>query len=211
MLRPGEYAHTKSKEATPFCFKHVHLFIGRRRINHFMAPLHQLSAATSVALEFDKQKNGVRGELITLSRSGHQTICPVAAVVARVIHLKQHHATQDTPLYSFWHIASWDTVVSKDLTYALRTATLSLGPQEADSMSARSLRSAGAMALFCAGMNNTTIQLLGRSTEISPRPSLPGDSTMRSAHAATRGLCHDSKPTPASITILPACPVPRHA
>jgi hypothetical protein len=76
MLRPGEYAQTKSKEASPFRLKHVHLFAGRRRLNHFTTPLYQLFAATSVALEFDRQKNGVRGEVITLSRSAIALFVP---------------------------------------------------------------------------------------------------------------------------------------
>jgi hypothetical protein len=163
MLHPGEYAHTKSKEASPFRFKHVHLFVGRRRINQFTALTHQLASATSVALEFDRQKNGVRGEVITLSRSGHKTICPVMAAIARVTHLKQYHASPDTPLYSYWTSTAWEAIVSKDLTMALRTAAAStLQPVELSSISARSLRSAGAMALFCAGMDKTTIQLLGQ-------------------------------------------------
>ncbi len=161
MLRPGEYAHTKSKESCPFRFKHLHLFAGRHRINHFTAPIHQLYTATSIALEFDKQKNGVRGELITLSRSGHSILCPVVAAISRVQHLRQHNATPNTPLYSYWQ-QSWKTIISQDLTYALRTAATTLGPAEAESISARSLRSAGAMALYCAGMDKTTIQLLGR-------------------------------------------------
>jgi hypothetical protein len=162
MLRPGEYAHTKSQESSPFRLKHVHLFVGRRRLNHLRGNVHEFSAATSIALEFDKQKNGVRGELITLSRSGHPTICPVIAAINRVKHLIQHHASPELPIYSFWTGTTWDTIASRDLTTALRTAALTLGPQEAHSISARSLRSAGAMALFCAGMDKTTIQLLGR-------------------------------------------------
>jgi hypothetical protein len=162
MLRPGEYAHTTSAQASPFCLKHVHLFAGRSRLNHFTVPLYVLSTATSVALEFDRQKNGVRGEVITLSRSGHSTICPVMAAIAGVKHLRLYQATPDTPLYSYWNLLSWDVIVSKDLTYALRTAASTLGPLELSSISARSLRSAGAMALFCAGMDKTTIQLLGR-------------------------------------------------
>jgi hypothetical protein len=76
MLRPGEYAQTKSNDTSPFRFKHVHLFAGRRRLNHFTTPLYQLFAATSVALEFDRQKNGVRGEVITLSRSAIALFVP---------------------------------------------------------------------------------------------------------------------------------------
>jgi hypothetical protein len=162
MLYPGEYAHTKHKESTPFRLKHVHLFVGRCRLNHLTGPIHQLADATAVALEFDHQKNGVRGELITLSRSGHQTICPVVAAINRAKHLRQHNASPDTPLYSYWIGTMWEAVVSSDLSQALRTTALTLGPLEARSILACSLRSAGAMALFCAGMDKTTIQLLGR-------------------------------------------------
>jgi hypothetical protein len=38
MLRPGEYAHTTSAQASPFRLKHVHLFAGRSRLNHFTVP-----------------------------------------------------------------------------------------------------------------------------------------------------------------------------
>jgi hypothetical protein len=50
MLRPGEYAHTDSKDSAPFRLKHVHLFLGRQRLNHFTAPSYTLSSATSVPL-----------------------------------------------------------------------------------------------------------------------------------------------------------------
>jgi hypothetical protein len=84
MLRPGEYAHTDSREATPFRLRHVHIFARNQRINHLTCPIYQLATASSVALEFDKQKNGVRGELIGLSRSGHPTNCPVMAILNRL-------------------------------------------------------------------------------------------------------------------------------
>jgi hypothetical protein len=102
MLRPGEYAFTDSKTATPFHLKHVHLFTGNRRLDHLTGPIQPLASATAVALEFDEQKNGVRGEVITLSRLGHLTICPVAAVLNRVKHLRRHSAPANTPLYSYW-------------------------------------------------------------------------------------------------------------
>jgi hypothetical protein len=98
MLRPGEYAYTDSKNATPFCLKHAHLFTGNRRLNHLAGPIHNLAAATVIALEFDKQKNGVRGKVITLLRSGHPTICPVATVLNRIRHLRRHNAAHTTPL-----------------------------------------------------------------------------------------------------------------
>ncbi len=77
-------------------------------------------------------------------------------------HLRTHNASPETPLYAYWNTSEWASIVSRDLTTALRTAATAMGPLEASSISARSLRSAGAMALFCAGMDKMTIQLLGR-------------------------------------------------
>jgi hypothetical protein len=161
MLRPGEYAYTDSK-ATPFRLRHIHLFARNQRINHLTCTFPELAAATSVALEFDKQKNGVRGELIGLSRSGHQTICPVMAILNRVKQLRRYNATRDTPLYAYWSGSSWANIISTDITRALRDAMATTDADATDQISARSLRSSGAMALFCAGMDKTTIQLMGR-------------------------------------------------
>jgi hypothetical protein len=162
MLRPGEYAHTDSREATPFRLRLVHLFARNQRINHLTCPIHQLVTASSVALEFDKQKNGVRGELIGLSCSGHPTICPVMAILNRLRQLRRYNAASDVPLYAYWTGSSWGHIKSDNLTRALRDAMATRDRNAAHNISARSLRSSGAMALFCAGMDKTTIQLLGR-------------------------------------------------
>jgi hypothetical protein len=111
MLQLGDYAYTDSKEATPFYSKHVHLFIGTRCLNLLTGPLHELASATSVALEFNKQKNAAHGDLIGLSRSGHQTICPVAAVLNCIRQLRRHNASPNTPLYAFWDGSIWGNVI----------------------------------------------------------------------------------------------------
>jgi hypothetical protein len=66
LLRPGEYAWTHNPEAAPFLFRHVHLSRGSTRLNLYHDTPNTLQTATHVALELDKQKNGVRGELVGL-------------------------------------------------------------------------------------------------------------------------------------------------
>jgi hypothetical protein len=84
LLCPGEYAHTTNPDAMPFRLQDIHLMLGNRRLDHFHCPDHELDAADFVGLEFNHQKNGVRGEIIGLGRSGDPTFCPVQAVLNRI-------------------------------------------------------------------------------------------------------------------------------
>jgi hypothetical protein len=87
LLRPGKYAHTDNPDSAPFQLVDVHLMVGCHRLPHRTCPLHELHTATFACLEFTMQKNGVRGEMIGLGRSGNAAFCPVAAIINRVIHL----------------------------------------------------------------------------------------------------------------------------
>jgi len=164
LLRPGEYALTSNPESTPFRLQDVHLHIGNTRIPHLTCPLHQLRAATFVCLEFTTQKNGVRGELIGLGRSGNPVFCPVQACINRVEHLRPYSALPASPLYTFFH-NGWQGITTSVLTAELRHTvqfmghTVGLTP---DDISVRSLRSSGAMALLCAHVDTDKIRLLGR-------------------------------------------------
>jgi hypothetical protein len=165
LLRPGEYADTNNPNSSPFRLCDVHMLINHQRLNTFHAPEHALRQATAVALEFSTQKNGVRGELVGLGRSGHATLCPVHVLVNRILHLRLHRAPPTTPLYAFFDGTRWATITAHTLTTALCTsATVDGGTSgiTASDISARSLRSSGAMALLCAQVDTYVIRLLGR-------------------------------------------------
>jgi len=129
------------------------------------APIHDLERSTSVSLTFTTQKNGVRGEVVTHGLSGHDLLCPVRAVVRRIIHLRSHPVTPDTILASYFNRSRLHTVQSKQLTELLRASAATHGPAynylPAD-ISARSLRAGGAMALFNSDVDSDTIKLIGR-------------------------------------------------
>ncbi|MFN9979934.1 MAG: hypothetical protein ACK53Y_08485, partial [bacterium] len=164
LLRPGEYAYTDNEDASPFRLSDVHLLIHNRRLNHSTCTPEDLQRVTYVALEFTTQKNGVRGELIGLGRSGHPTWCPVKTLINRIQHLRQHNAPPTTPLYSYFD-GSWRRIDTTILTHYLRLAVTTLGHQygiSAPDVSIRSLRSSGAMALLCAKVDTDMIRLLGR-------------------------------------------------
>jgi hypothetical protein len=164
LLRPGEYAYTDNDNAAPFRLCDVHLLINNCRLDPLTASHAQLSRVNFVALEFTTQKNGVRGELIGLGRSGHPQWCPVKTLINRTLHLKTHRALPTTPIYSYF-TTSWHHITTTALTSHLRLAVASLGPSYGITpleISVRSLRSSGAMALLCAKVDTDMIRLLGR-------------------------------------------------
>ncbi len=164
LLRPGEYAYTDNDNAAPFRLCDIHLLINNCRLDSYSATSIQLSRVNFVALEFTTQKNGVRGELIGLGKSGHPTYCPVKALINRVLHLRTHRAPPTTPLYSYY-TTSWHRIDTTTLTTQLRIAIAALGADYGISphdISVRSLRSSGAMALLCAKVDTDMIRLLGR-------------------------------------------------
>jgi len=140
LLRPGEYAHTDNPDSAPFRLQDVHLMVGCRRLAHCLCPFHELYATTFACLEFTTQKNGVRGEMIGLCRLGNATFCPVTAIINRVVHLCQHRAQPDVPLYSYYH-HRWCLLFSTILTNTLQQSASILGPTLGLSPSDISIRS----------------------------------------------------------------------
>jgi hypothetical protein len=164
LLHPGEYAHTDNAESSPFRLQDVHLHSGPTRLLHLTCPLPSLHSATFVCLEFTNQKNGVRGELIGLGRSGNPAFCPVQACVNRIIHLRHHHSTPATPLYAYFS-TEWRQITTSLLTSELRASINVMGELVgllSSDISIRSLRASGAMALLCAQVDTDRIRLLGR-------------------------------------------------
>lgn len=165
LLRPGEYTATSSA-TTPFRLTDVRLSIGSTYIDNFTASDATLDSVTFVSLTFTTQKNGVRGEVIGLSRSSNPTLCPVLAMVRRVKHLRRHGALPESPISVYFENHVWRRVSPADITSLLQAAVTALGPKNlgftlAD-ISARCLRAAGAMALLSAHVDTDTIRLLGR-------------------------------------------------
>ena len=164
LLRLGEYTNSHS-DSSPFRFTDVQLFVGEQRLNISTAPIQQLSTATFASLTFTNQKNGVRGEVIGLGRSGCPTLCPVAALTRRIVHLRLSRANLTTPLASTY-TTKWEKIKPSDITTVLRQAVRFLSPAalgfNPEDVTARCLRAAGANALLCANVDTDIIRLLGR-------------------------------------------------
>jgi hypothetical protein len=167
LLRPGEYtAKSTSEDAHPFLLENVQLFVGpTHRLDLFTATPAQLQQATFATLTFANQKNGVKDEVVGHARSGDPYLCPVLALIRRVVHLRQHQATRNTPLATAYQLQRQVAILPADITQALRTAVTIIGPSLGflpSDVSARCLRAAGATALLCADVDTCHIQLLGR-------------------------------------------------
>jgi hypothetical protein len=183
LLRPGEYTVSPG-ESTPFRLCDVQFQIGSRRLNTMLSSDAELRSATFATLTFTTQKNGVRGEVIGLGRSGHTQLCPVISLCTRVLHARSHSAAPSAPLAAYFSHGRWSHVTSGDITSTLQLAVAYLGPELGflpSDVSARSLRAAGAMALLCAKVDTDMIRLVGRwrSDEMLRYLHVQAEPTMR--------------------------------
>ncbi len=162
LLRPGEYTDS-NQESTPFRFCDVQLFIGQRRLDLLHDSIALILEARFASLTFTDQKNGVRGEVIGLGCSGDSYLCPVKAIIRRVIYLRLNSAPPDVPLARLFNQTS--RITASVITSTLREAVTLLGPELGflpSDISARCLRASGAMALLLGQIDTDIIRLIGR-------------------------------------------------
>jgi len=206
LLRPGEYTDSPS-DTVPFTFGDVQLCIGNRRLNLLTSPIQELREARFATLTFTDQKNGVRGEVIGLGRSGDPFVCPVLAIIRRVIHLREHSAPMSTPLARVYHSTNAKSKVTPALiTKTLRDAVRYLGTDLGflpEDVSARSLRAAGATALLVGKVDTNVITLLGRWRS---------DEMLRYLHLQAEPIMRDFSKIMlnADYSLLPNTFVPQH-
>jgi len=92
-------------------------------------------------------------------------LCPVRALIRRILHLRENNANPLTPLATAYQDQIPTAILPSHITQVLRAAVTIIGPSlgflPAD-VSARCLRAAGATALSCAEVDSCHISLLGR-------------------------------------------------
>jgi hypothetical protein len=129
----------------------VQLFTGQLRLDLITASDAQLLTASFSSLTFRDQKNGVRGEVIGLSHSGDSQLSPTRMLARRVIHLRTHNDSVNTPLSRvYMPNGRTKSVKTADITAALQRAVTYLGPTLGflpSDVTARCLRAAGANAM----------------------------------------------------------------
>jgi hypothetical protein len=91
------------KNKDSFRLTDMQLFIGDTRLPLLTVPASELCLAWFASLMFTSQKNGVRGKVIGLACSGNPYLCPVQAIIRRVLYLCLHMAPPTTPLARVFH------------------------------------------------------------------------------------------------------------
>jgi hypothetical protein len=183
LLRPGEYTGTTHSDQ-PFLLRDVHLSLGSRKLDTFLSPLAELTAATAASYTFTRQKNGIGNETLSHGRSGHPLGCPVLATLRLLLYHRSRHSPPHTPLASYYQADRLVRVTPRDVTTHLKAAATALLPITGippAELSARSLRAGGAMALLCADIDTDVIKLLGR---------WHSDSMIRYLHVQAQPITH---------------------
>lgn len=167
LCRPGEHTASGTTDSLcdPFRLRDIELHLGNQVLRATNAPLASVIAAGSTTLEYSDQKNGTQSEGVTHGLSSDPVACPVKTIIRRVLHLRHNNAPPDTPLHTYYKDGIPAHTRATDLTIALRASATrlfsTLGINPAD-ISARSLRSGGATALLCAGVDSDITKLIGR-------------------------------------------------
>jgi hypothetical protein len=165
LLRVGEYTFPQGNRSTRTVQFRVQDVTFRSQDGMVLpntASLAQLSAAASVTLFLDNQKNGQRGATI-LHTACRSWFCPVKALARRVSSIMVVGMPQSTPLS---YVSPGVHVVAKNITdlvkYAARATNLVAQGYDIKRVGTHSLRASGAMALKLQGASDATIMMMGR-------------------------------------------------
>lgn len=170
-LRPGEYTGTTTDDQA-FALEDVAVFLGARRLNNALSSDAEIEAATAVHLVFTTQKNGDKNEAVAHARSNDPLCCPVTSVTRQLLLHRQEFRRRGVPYDGKVKLATYYNdrqvrvpVKAAMMTDAIRWHAGVLEPVtgiKASSLSARSLRAGGAMALLAGGCDTNVIKLLAR-------------------------------------------------
>ena len=126
-----------------------------------------LADSDSVSITFETQKNEEKNETVTQERTDDPILCPVKSFAKRIHQIRSHkNTTSSTPINTVKINGRLYQISSKDNINFLRKSVNSMDTKllgfEAHEIGTHSIRSGGAMAMKLAGIDDTTIQLLGR-------------------------------------------------
>ena len=141
--------------------------MGQLQLDVFGEKASQLRAADWSGMTFTVKKSGVLGEIVGHALSGAIHACLVVVLAELCLLLRKLGAPHGAPLDTYREIPYGPLcyIKSSDISKALKSAAhvhdaeFGIGP---DDVSAGCLRSTGAMARFCGGIDSSRIRLLGR-------------------------------------------------
>ena len=143
---------------------------GEYMVSNQRAPRSASKTLTSVAdvasLRWGSQPRRMATGKIENKASGDPLLFPKVGLLWRVLHLRSHGDPSSTPLYRVMTpVGSRKKITSTMISKTLKTAIGFYGPNlgfKAKDVSARSLRTSGAMELLWSGLDINIIKLIGR-------------------------------------------------
>ena len=119
-----------------------------------------------MTLTFTTQNNGVRREKIDHKVSGNPLLCLKSDLLRSVLHLSDNGESPYNPITRvMMPIRIWKNITPTMISKTLQIAVMFYSPNlgfEAKDVSARSLCTAGAIALLCSVVDRNIINLIGQ-------------------------------------------------
>ena len=173
LMRPCEFALSDSPGLQTQAFRFCDITVSHEGEMHlgpdasFLNDVNKVADLESAAVTFTDQKNGTKGETISQKANDHDWLCPAKAIGWILHHFHVSKAGPQTPLYHHWCPTRrlWRQINYDMVTTALRIAGRHLQAQtgvDPSLLTIKGLRSGGATALLCAGVDSNATALLGR-------------------------------------------------
>jgi hypothetical protein len=169
LLRVGEYTRPRKQSAqtTPIRICDITFWFNQSKLDPALPLTVLLQRCTAATIHLDNQKNGKRNATIH-QQTTNTVVCPVKALIRRVVHIRQHTTTSQTLIGTYFTPTrpnGW-IITATDINTTLKTAVKAQGLERFNispaDISSHSLRAGGAMALHLNQVPDRTIQILGR-------------------------------------------------
>jgi hypothetical protein len=154
LLRVGEYTKPRkqSTQTTPIRVCDITFWFNESKLDPTLPLTILLHRCTAATIHLDNQKNGKRNATIT-QQTTNTAVCPVKALIRRVIHIRQHTTNSQTLIGTYFiptRPTGW-MVTATDINNTLKTAIKAQGLERFNispaDISSHSLRAGGANSL----------------------------------------------------------------
>jgi hypothetical protein len=161
LLCPSKYLYT-SKGWHPFHLCDIQLKVGGITYMGHTVPIALLQQGSAMGLTFTMQKNGIPGEVITLTHLGNPVACPIKATTRRIHNLCTSNASATMELYCYYDGSGMVRCIANRYVTAFLQITASLLGLEGQTRGGALHLLAGATALLKGKVPIPLIKLIGR-------------------------------------------------
>ena len=127
----------------------------------------EMMTAEAATIQITNQNNGIGGACVHHCAINNEAlVCPVKALVRRLLHIRRHTRNKNTLLNAYWDEVGQGAVTDANIRFAMKYSAAALRYDKRgipiDRIDTHSCRSGGACAMKLAGYDDSAIRKQGR-------------------------------------------------